>query len=155
MNVHVVPPVNSFFYVFAAIAGALNTVQAGANAQLRKSLNQPILAGLAVYASGFIVLAIALPFFRSGSLQWERAAAVPWWAWLGGLLSIVSTMAGVLLARKLGSAAFTASTLTFSLLCSVLLDHFGWVGFDVHRASSLRVVGCALLLSGLYLITKF
>ena len=137
------------------MAGAMNTVQAGANAQLRKSLDQPVVAGLAVYVTGMLGLLVILPFVRSGQWEWSRVMQAPWWAWFGGVLSIISTMAGVLLARKLGSAAFTAATLTFSLLCSVLLDHFGWVGFEVHRASPLRITGCALLLSGLALVSKF
>jgi transporter family-2 protein len=147
--------VNLLLYAFAAIAGAMNTIQAGANAQLRKSLDQPILAGLAVYVSGMLLLLILLPFVRTAPFDWSRVAQAPWWAWCGGILSIGSTMAGVLLARKLGSAAFTAATLTFSLICSVLLDHFGFVGFEVHRASPLRIIGCVLLISGLVLIARF
>ncbi len=146
---------NLVLYLFAGVAGALNTVQAGANAQLRKSLNQPVIAGLAVYITGMIGLLILLPLVRSEQWNWGRVAQAPWWAWMGGILSIVSTMAGVLLARKLGSAAFTAATLTASLLCSVALDHFGWVGFEVHRASPFRILGCVLLLSGLLLVTRF
>lgn len=142
-------------YLAGAVAGAMNTVQAGANAQLRKSLDQAVLAGLTVYVTGVIGLALALPFARLAGFDWSKAARVPWWAWFGGALSIVSTMSGVLLARKLGSASFTALTLTASLITSVLLDQFGWVGFEVHRASPLRLTGCALLVSGIILIARF
>ena len=38
------------------IAGAANPFQAGANAQLNKQLQQPVLAGVFVYATGFLVL---------------------------------------------------------------------------------------------------
>ena len=74
---------------------------------------------------------------------------------MGGLLSIVSTMAGLMLAEKMGSMFFTATTVTCSMVCSVLLDHFGWVGFEVHRVNPLRLAGCALLLAGLFLVSKF
>jgi transporter family-2 protein len=50
---------------------------------------------------------------------------------------------------------FTATTVTCSMVCSVLLDHFGWVGFEVHRVNPWRLVGCALLLAGLFLVSKF
>ncbi len=133
----------------------MNTAQAGANAQLRKSLDQPVLAAVAVYVIGLAGLSLTLPFLKLGNYPWSRAAEAPWWAWLGGALSIVSTMAGVMLARKLGSAAFTAVTLTFSLIASVVLDHFGWIGFAVHRASALRVGGCVLLILGLILVARF
>lgn len=145
--------VNPFIYLFAALSGALNTVQAGANAQLRKSLGQPLVAGLSVYVTGLAGLLIALPF--TSGVQWPKFSQAPWWAWCGGLLSIVSTMAGLLLARKLGSAAFTATTITCALIASVLLDHFGWVGFEVRRANGGRLFGCFLLIAGLAFVTRF
>jgi transporter family-2 protein len=55
----------------------------------------------------------------------------------------------------MGSMFFTATTVTCSMVCSVLLDHFGWVGFEVHRVNPLRLAGCALLLAGLFLVSKF
>ncbi len=142
-------------YLFAIFAGAMNTVQAGANAQLRKSLEQPLLAGMAVYASGFLGLLVASIFMHFGRPTGEKLAGTPWWAWTGGILSIFSTMAGLLLARKVGSAVFTGLTVSCSLICSVLLDHFGWVGFEAHPANTWRVIGCGLLVSGLLLIAKF
>src|ERR1022692_4794934 len=142
-------------YLFVVAAGSFSAVQAGANAQLRKSLDQPLLAALCVYGSALIALLIMIPFTRLAGFGPSKAAVVPWWAWLGGLLSIVSTMAGMMLAEKMGSMFFTATTVTCSLVCSVLLDHFGWVGFEVHRVNPLRLVGCALLLAGLFLVSKF
>src|SRR5437763_15665177 len=126
-------------FVFAAAAGVCSTVQAGANAQLRKSLDQPLLAALCVYGMGLVALLIAMPFVRSNGLTWSKAVQAPWWSWSGGLLSIGATMAGLMLARKMGSAPFTSTMVTSSLICSVLLDHLGWVGFEIHRASPGRL----------------
>src|SRR5437868_6789257 len=110
-------------YVFTAAAGFCSTVQAGANAQLRKSLDQPLLTALCVYATGLVALLVAVPFANFADLTWSKASQTPWWAWFGGLLSIVATLAGLMLAQKMGSAAFTATMVTSSLICSVILDH--------------------------------
>src|ERR1019366_9217343 len=142
-------------YLFVVAAGSFSAVQAGANAQLRKSLDQPLVAALWVYGSSLIALLVALPFTRLAGFSQSKAAEVPWWAWLGGLLSIMSTMAGLLLAGKMGAMVFTATTVTCSMVCSVLLDHFGWVGFEVHRLNPGRLVGCALLLAGLFFVSRF
>jgi transporter family-2 protein len=141
-------------YLFVVAAGSFSAVQAGANAQLRKSLHQPLLAALCVYCA-LIALLIALPFTRLAGFAQSKVAEVPWWAWFGGLLSIVSTMAGLMLAEKMGSMFFTATTVTCSMVCSVLLDHFGWIGLEVHPVNPWRLAGCALLLAGLYLVSKF
>jgi transporter family-2 protein len=55
----------------------------------------------------------------------------------------------------MGSTYFTATTVTCSLVCAVLLDHMGWIGFEVHRVNLWRITGCALLLAGLFLVSKF
>ena len=36
-----------------------------------------------------------------------------------------------------------------------IIDHFGWIGFDAHRASPFRILGCELMVAGLALIAKF
>ena len=146
---------NPLFYLFVALGGMFNTVQSGANAQLRKSLNQPVLSGAVVYATGLAGLLVLLLFAHPVKPAADRLAQTPWWAWAGGVLSIGSTMAGLMLSRKMGSAVFTSLSLTTALVTSVLLDHFGWVGFEVHRANPLRVVGCGLMITGILLIAKF
>ena len=143
------------FYVFVIAAGCCSAIQAGANGQLRKSLDQPLVAALCVYGSAFVALLVAIPFIRITEVLPGKIAQVPWWAWLGGLLSITSTMAAFVLAQRMGSLFFTAATVTSSLICAVLLDHLGWVGFDVHPFNAGRLAGCAFLLAGLYLVSKF
>jgi transporter family-2 protein len=48
----------------------------------------------------------------------------------------VYAVATVLLARELGAAPLTALIVTGQLVCSVVLDHFGWVGFTSTRRVS-------------------
>jgi transporter family-2 protein len=112
--------------------------------------------GKFAHISGHIYLKFeAAQFTQLGGFAPGKAAQVPWWAWLGGLLSIMSTMAGLMLAEKMGSMFFTATTVPCSMVCSVLLDHFGWVRFEVHRVNPWRLAGCAMLLAGLFLVSKF
>lgn len=141
-------------------AGAANPLQAGSNAELNKHLGQPVLAGLWVYLSGLVLLLLAAAVLQrtTGSLLARAsvaAAQVPWWAWLGGAVSIASTMAGLLLAQKLGSAMFTGLSLTASLITSVVLDQLGWIGFRQHTASPARLLGCGLLVAGVWLVARF
>ena len=145
--------------LIALAAGAANPFQTGTNAELSKQLGRPVLAGLWVYVSGLaglLLIAIVLRELPAASLGRTGAAAgpVPWWAWLGGAISILSTMAGLLLAQRLGSAMFTGLSITASLLTSVLLDQFGWLGFRQHTASPARMLGCALLVAGVWLVSR-
>ena len=64
-------------------------------------------------------------------------------------------MAGLLLAHRLGSGVFTGLSVTAAILVSVVLDHFGLLGFKVHPASAMRIVGCVLMIGGLWLVSRF
>ncbi len=145
--------------VIALAAGAANPFQAGANAELNKHLQHPVLAGIWVYLSGLAGLILAALLLRQLSpavLSRFGAGAnqAPWWAWCGGVVSIGSTIAGLMLAQKLGSGVFTALTVTAALVTSVLLDQFGWIGFRQHSASPTRLIGCGLLVAGVWLVSR-
>jgi transporter family-2 protein len=145
--------------LFALAAGAGNPLQAGANAELNRVLGHPIVAAVWVYLSGLagvLLLALLLRAFVPAPFVRVAASAgqVPWWAWLGGVISIGSTVAGLMLAQRLGSGAFTALSVTAAILMSVVLDQFGWAGFRQHAASPVRLVGCCFLVAGVWLVAR-
>lgn len=134
------------------VAGILNTVQSGANATLNKALGQPILAALVVTAANVAVYLAAAPFAGIGWPGAQRFAGVPWWALLGGVMGASYVLATIFLAERLGAAVFTGITVTAAIITSVVLDHFGWVGFAQHSADPWRILGCALMIGGLVLV---
>ena len=40
------------------------------------------------------------------------------------------------------------------LLISLVLDHFGWVGFQVHEINAWRLLGTILMITGVILIVR-
>ncbi len=143
-----------FAMLVAVLGGAANPLQSATNAELNKRLDQPVWACFVVYASGLIGLTLVLAAMRQ-AFPVGRSGDVPWWAWMGGLVSLGSTMAGLTMAQKLGSGLFTAANLTAAILMSVALDHFGMLGMKHHSASPGRLAGCALLIAGVWLVAKF
>ena len=59
------------------------------------------------------------------------------------------------IARQIGAATFLGMFVTAGVVTSILLDHFGWVGFDQHRAGLWRVVGAILMIGGVALVGLF
>jgi len=146
----------TIFLLFAALAaGVANPFQSGTNAELNKQLGSPMWATIMVYCSGLVGLLLIQMFVRGALPGAAKIASVPWWAWLGGLISIISTMVAVTIAQRLGSGVFTGASITASLVTSVLLDHFGLIGFARHPASPLRMAGCAVMIAGFWMVTKF
>lgn len=137
------------------VAGLLNSVQAGCNATLGKAIG-PFVAGLVVLsvsAATFVLVGTV-----SGRLAWpgaQRIAEAPWWAWCGGTMGALFIMAQLFAASQLGSAVFMTVSVTAAVIMSLVLDHFGLVGFKQHTAGLGRIAGAALLLAGLALIAKY
>ena len=146
----------ALLYVFAAIAGALNAVQAGANSSLAKALDNRFAAALTIVSvsfAGFLVVGTV-----SRQLAWPglaRFAAAPWWTWVGGLLGGCFVLAQLFAAEKLGSAVFMTITVSAAVIMALLLDHFGLVGFKQHSLGWGRAAGALLILGGLGLIARF
>ena len=141
-------------FLAALAAGTANPFQSGLNAELNKRLATPVWTTLFVYLSGLAGIALLQAVMRE-PLPGSRLSGIPWWAWLGGVVSIVSTFVGLSIAQKMGSGIFTGASLTASLVTSVVLDHFGLIGFKQHAASPARIAGCALMVGGLWLISRF
>jgi bacterial/archaeal transporter family-2 protein len=141
--------------VAALLVGALITIQTGSNARLKEALAHPLPAVIFSSVIGIVLLVAVMAVTRTPAPTVDRMLAAPWTAWIGGILGAVYAVTVVILARDLGAATLVALLVTGQLLCSVLLDHFGVLGFELRAAGIGRLIGCALLLSGVALIWKF
>ena len=140
--------------LIALASGAANPFQGATNAQLNKQTHSPLWAGIIIYATGLLGLLLVQLFARQ-AFPASSLSKVNWWAWTGGLISLISTIVGLTLTQKLGSGLFTGLSLTAGMLTSVLLDQFGLVGLKQHSASPGRLIGCGLLVAGIWCVAKF
>lgn len=139
--------------LFALVAGALIALQFGVNASLRGFLGgSAFFATLVSYAVGTVASLCCLLALRPTLPAWSKIAAVPWWAWTGGAIGVGYVTASVLLAPKLGATRLIVLVVAGQLLASVLLDHFGLLGYAVRPFNGWRALGCALLLVAVLII---
>ena len=129
------------FVLFGLAAGAMLPFQAGINAELAEHLGSPLCPALVSFVVGVLVLVPVLLLFVRGLPSAERAGAAPWWAlaW--------RRSRGVLRRRQHHVCAearrrpLIAVILAGQALASLVVDHFGMVGFDEHPATLGRVPG--------------
>lgn len=141
--------------LFVAIAGILNTIQSGSNTTLTTTLDRPLWAIVCVFAVGFAT-ALVFAVVAGGRLPSSTDVwLVPWWAWIGGVFGAIYILSMVMAADRLGAAVFMGLTVTMAVLTSLLMDHYGLMGFDVRQAGVGRVVGGLLMIGGLVLIARF
>ena len=139
--------------LFALVAGALIALQFGVNAALRGFLGGSVFfATLVSYAVGTLASLCCLLALRPTLPTWGRVAAVPWWAWTGGAIGVGYVTASVLLAPKLGATYLIILVVAGQLVTSVLLDHFGLIGYAVRPFNTWRALGCVLLVAAVFLI---
>lgn len=147
------PNVQWLLYLLTLASGLLTPVQSGLTGALDKALGRPFLVAV-VSLAGSLVCAVTGALV-TGQLGWpkEKAAEAPWWAWLAGLAGLVVLIARPYAARPLGAAVFTGLTVTASVVFSVLLDHYGLLGFQQHAAGWGRIAGAALMCAGVLLVS--
>ena len=145
---------NVLLYLFVAAAGALSTIEAGANAKLNSSLSGPWWAAI-LFNGITLALTAAVGLVVGGPFPLRQLGDVPWWAWAGGLISAVYVMCMMVAPKLLGSGLFTGLVVTASVVTSIALDHWGLVGFEVHPAGAWRLAGAGLMIAGLALVAAF
>jgi transporter family-2 protein len=141
-------------YGLAFAAGLVLTIQVGVNATLRNALGNPAMAALSSFVIGLAGLVIFLVATRASLPAKADLLAAPGWAWLGGLLGAFYVASTIIVGPRLGAAALLALSVLGQLLASLVVDHYGWLGFPQHAISLVRVLGAALLFGGVLLIVR-
>jgi transporter family-2 protein len=138
------------YLVFALLAGAMLPIQFGINAQLAHWVGGPVRAAFVSFVVGALALLVAVLLTARG---WpDRPGDAPWWIWTGGLLGAFYVLGSIVTAPKLGAATLVAMILAGQAIASLLVDHFGWVGFEEQPITLLRVCGVLLLAGGVALV---
>jgi len=143
------------YALFAFMAGAGVAFQFGVNGQLRRVSGQPVWASLASFFIGTLILSVCFLATRRGWPSAARFAHAPWWIWIGGALGAFYVVASVVAGPRLGAAALIACVIAGQLVASVVIDHFGLVGFAVHAANPGRIIGAILLLGGVACVLRY
>lgn len=141
--------------VAAFLAGALVSVQTGINTQLGRQLGQPLQAAFVSFVIGTLALAISLPILRVSYPAPGRVFAVGLPLLSGGVLGGIFVFSMIALGSRLSAAVLVGLVVGGQLIASLVLDHFGWLGFPQHALSVPRMIGAGLIVAGVLLIRKF
>jgi transporter family-2 protein len=143
------------YLLFAVAAGAMLPLQFGVNAQLAHWLGSPIRAAFVSFLIGAVALLVIAAFVRKPLPSLARLGDVPWWVWIGGLLGAFYVTGSIVTAPRLGAVTLAAAIIFGQTLASVLVDQFGWVGFEEQHATPGRLVGVLLVAVGVVLVRAF
>ena len=141
--------------IIALLSGVGLAVQVGFNSGLRERAGHAIPAALISFLIGTTVLGVYTLTTRPSMAPLAEMVRGPWWIWLGGIVGALYVGCSAAFGRKLGAGAWLGLTITGQLIASVVLDHYGLVGFTSHPMNGLRLLGAVLLLAGVALILRW
>jgi transporter family-2 protein len=141
------------WFLLAILTGVALPVQAGVNTQLRGALGHPALAATISFFVGTVALAAYVVAARL-SIPAGAVSRTLWWHWSGGLIGAFFIACAIILAPRLGAATLVGAVVAGQMLASLVLDHYGLVGYPQHPMNLWRLAGVALVLGGVFLIQR-
>jgi len=136
------------YALLAALAGVCLAVQAGANSRFRTNLDNPLWATFFSVIGTILFAATAMLLIRPPAPTMDAVRSTQWWNWVGGPLGTLIVLAGAVLPRHLGAAAFIAFVVGGQLIAAMLLDHFALMGLDQKAMTPGKLVGAGLVVGG-------
>lgn len=143
------------YVLFAFTAGVALPVQFGINAQLASWLDSPVRAAFVSFLTGAIILGVAAALLFRPLPSGARLGHAPWWVWVGGAFGAFYVLGSIVAAPRLGAATVVAVIVAGQAIASLVVDHFGWVGFEARPASAGRLAGMVLVGAGVALVRFF
>ena len=139
--------------LFVFIAGGLVALQAPTNALLAKAGGSAVLAALISFTVGTV--ALLLVWLASGNRPaTEPFAALPWYAWLGGLYGAVFVAVAAFAAPKIGLTSLITIGIAGQVAMALLLDHVGAMGLAREPINIGRLAGALMVLAGVVLVRR-
>ncbi|GHE38839.1 DMT family transporter [Vulcaniibacterium thermophilum] len=134
-------------------AGGMIALQAPTNVMLARAGGSPVLAALISFAVG--TLSLLAVWLASGHRPGVTPfAALPWYAWLGGLYGAAYVAIAAYAAPRLGLATLITIGIAGQVLVALWLDHVGALGLPRMAISPARVAGAALVIVGVLLVRR-
>ncbi len=135
-------------------AGGVMAFQPAVNAKLSSQCSHPLQASIISFGTGFMALITVGLLLQVGLPNFAKLQTLPSWAWIGGLLGTYMVTVSLLVAPGLGATRWIALVLTGQIALSLVLDHFGLVGYSQHALSWQRLVGILCLAAGVVIVMR-
>lgn len=139
------------YIILVFVAGLSWPIQAAVNSELRVRTGQPLASALVNGGGAAVLAGLALLVFGlwARRLQFptmEDIQQTPWWAYLGGLFSVLVIVAQSASAVPLGVALLITLFVAGQAVSSLLVDQFGFLGLEQRPITPLRIIAVVLLL---------
>eukprot|EP01083_Nonionella_stella_P137520 418386_1 len=140
----------TLFSILSCILGCLVVLQSAINIELSSVVGSDVLSALISFSVGFLAL---VPMCVPGT-GWRvivhsyRELQPPWWLFAGGLFGALFVFSTIMISPVIGFSLMFTANICGTLVGALLCDHFGFLGFTVHKMSRWKALGALLTISG-------
>ncbi len=132
-------------------AGGMVALQAPTNSMLAKAGGSPVLAALISFTVGTAALLVV--WLASGNRPGAGPfAALPWYAWIGGLYGAIYVAVAAFAAPRIGLASLITIGIAGQILMAMMLDHVGALGLPKDPIDFGKIAGALLVIAGVVLV---
>ncbi len=142
---------NILYLVAAFGLGALISMQPPINAQISTVLGSPLLAATCSITISLVMILIARAALDHAPIGWSRFPGLPWWALVGGAVGALFVLGALIVAPKIGVAAFFVFVVLGQLTGSAVVDQIGAFGVPLNPITWPRAAGILLVFAGVAL----
>ncbi|CUH96174.1 putative membrane protein [Propionispora sp. 2/2-37] len=137
----------------ALLSGILMAVQGSLNAALSKVIGL-METTFIVHLIGTVLLIVILFLLKLGRGNLYALTDAPWYAYLGGVISIFIIYLVAASIPQAGMANATTAIIVGQVLTAIIIDHLGAFGMEQASWEWNDLAGLALLAIGAYLLLK-
>jgi len=133
--------------IIAALSGVAMAIQGTLNSYMAKIIGQ-LEATFMVHIIGLAAVAVALFGFRLGQGNLSKLGEVPWYGYLGGIVSVLIIYGVVASMPKVGVANATTAIIVGQVTTALIIDSTGLLGFEKCPITWMKALGVLLLAAG-------
>jgi transporter family-2 protein len=136
-------------YLFIALGlGAIISMQPAINAQMALRLGSPLVAAICSIVISLAMIVAVWTTLGRAPISTPKLLSLPWWVLIGGAAGALFVLGGIMVAPRLGVAAFFTCIVLGQVLGAAALDQFGAFGLEAQPISWTRVLGILLVAAG-------
>ncbi|ATW27014.1 DMT family transporter [Candidatus Formimonas warabiya] len=133
--------------ILAALSGIAMAIQGSLNSVMAKVIGL-LEATFMVHVIGLAAVTVALFGLKLGEGNLGKLAQVPWYGYLGGIISVLIIYGVVASIPKIGVANATTAIIVGQVTTALLIDCAGLWGLERFPMTWTKVLGVVLLAAG-------
>ena len=133
--------------IIAALSGVAMAIQGTLNSYMSKIIGQ-LEATFMVHIIGLFAVVIVLFGFKLGQGQLGKLGQVPWYGYMGGIISVLIIYGVVASMPKVGVANATTAIIVGQVTAALIIDSTGLLGFAKCPISWMKILGVVLMAAG-------